>query len=86
MTELARNTFTVTCVKENEDGSADIEVELGAEVKDDIIKEGITFLMIKGIIEGNTEEILRWAQRGKEEERTDTLVEKFSKIYNEDTK
>lgn len=78
MSEIAPNTFTVTCVKENEDGSAVIEVEFGAEVMDSIIKEGITFLMIKGILEGNTEEFLRWAQRGKEEENIDKLVDKFA--------
>lgn len=86
MTELAPNEFVVTCVKENEDGSADIEVEVGSEMKSKISAEGINFLLIKGILEGTTEDILRWAQRGKQEERTDKLIDKFSEVYNEDTK
>jgi hypothetical protein len=86
MDEVAPNAFVVTCVKENEDGSADIEVEVGSEISEKVIEEGINFLLLKGILEATTEDILRWAQRGKQEERTDVLVKKFSEIYNEDAK
>jgi hypothetical protein len=67
MSEIAPNSFVVTCVSENEDGSADVEVEVGSEVKDKLFEEGLHFLLLKGILEGTTEDILRWAQRGKEE-------------------
>lgn len=86
MVELAPNEFVVTCVSENEDGSANIEVEAGPEMQEKIFEAGISFMLLKGILEGTTEDILRWAQCGKREERTDVLVNKFGEIYNEDTK
>jgi hypothetical protein len=86
MTELGTNQFVITCVEENEDGSARIEVEAGAEMQEKIFEEGINFLILKGILGGTTEDILRWAERGKQEERTDELVDEFSETYNEDTK
>jgi hypothetical protein len=86
MNDLVPNEFVVTCVEENEDGSADIEVELGSEMRNRAISEGINFLMIKGILEGTTEDILRWAELGKQKEKTDRLVDAFNEIYNEDTK
>lgn len=78
--------ITVTCVKENEDGSADVEVEVGPEVKDMLIDEGVNFILLKGMLGGNTEDILRWAQCGKQEEQTSISVKKFNENYNEDTK
>lgn len=86
MTDITANGFTVKLISENEDGSANIEIEAGPEMKDKFFSEGITFLLIKGILEGTTEDIFRWAQRGKEEENTDKLVDKFAELYNEDTK
>ena len=86
MADLAPNQFTVTCVKENEDGSADVEVEVGSEIKSKLFEAGLNFMLIKVILEGTTEEILRWAERGKQEENTDRIVDKFGEIYNEDTK
>lgn len=84
--DLAPNEFTVTLVKENTDGSANIEIEAGEGVKEKLIEAGLNFMLIKAILEGTTEEILRWAERGKQEEKTDKIVDKFSEIYNEDTK
>lgn len=84
--DITPNAFVVTCVKENEDGSADVEVEMGSEARQKATEEGITFLMMKGILEGTTEDILRWAELGKQQEKTDKLVNAFNEIYNEDTK
>jgi hypothetical protein len=75
---MDKNTIEVTCVKENEDGSADIEFEVGSEMKEKIVGEGINFLLIKGILGGTTEDILRWADRGKEEEQIDKNVADFN--------
>lgn len=61
------NTFTVTCVEENEDGSADIEIEMGSGMKDKVLEAGINFLLMKSILEGTTSDILNWATRGKQE-------------------
>lgn len=74
MTESKLNEFVVTCINENEDGSANIEVEVGSEMAKIISGEGINFLLLKGILEGNTDDILRWALRGKKDERSDTLL------------
>jgi hypothetical protein len=63
--KLASNSFTVTCVEENEDGSANVEVEMGDEVRSKMFEEGLNFLLIKAILGGDTEDVLRWAQRGK---------------------
>jgi hypothetical protein len=68
MTEIQPNGFIVTCINENEDGSANIEVETGSEMAKIISGEGINFLLLKGILEGNTDDIFRWAQKGKKEE------------------
>jgi hypothetical protein len=62
------NTFTVNCISENTDGSANVEIELGANVSKTIIGEGVNFLLLKAIVEGDTDQILRWSQRGKQEE------------------
>jgi predicted Fe-Mo cluster-binding NifX family protein len=77
MTELGPNEFVVTCVEENEDGSANIEVEAGTEMQEKIFEAGINFMMLKGILEGTTEDVLRWAQRGKQEERTDSIMDRY---------
>lgn len=66
MTEIAPNQFTVTCVNENEDGSADIEIEMGPGMKDKVLEAGLNFLLIKAILGGTTEDILEWSTRGKE--------------------
>lgn len=65
MDKLNTNTFVVTCVNENEDGSAIIEVESDPEMSKVFLSEGINFLLLKGILEGSTSDILRWAQLGK---------------------
>jgi hypothetical protein len=81
------NSFHVTCIEENEDGSATIQIEVESEqMKKHIFEEGINFLLLKGAIGGTTEDILRWAERGKLEENTDRILKDFSEIYNEDTK
>ncbi len=64
---LPANTFTITCVNENIDGSADIEVEMGAGMKDKVLDAGLNFLLVKAILGGDTEQILEWATRGKQE-------------------
>jgi hypothetical protein len=63
---LPANTFTITCVNENIDGSADIEVEMGPDMKDKVLEAGLNFLLMKAILGGTTENILDWATRGKE--------------------
>ena len=86
MHKLAPNEFVVKYVSENEDGSANIEVEAGFEMQEKIFEAGISFMLLKGILEGTTEDILRWAQRGKQQEQTDNaLVNELSEIHNEDT-
>ena len=82
--KIAPNTFTVTCVEENLDGSANIEVELGAGVRDQLSSEGLNFLLIKGIVGGTTDDVLRWAQRGKEQENTDNIMRRFSETRLEE--
>jgi hypothetical protein len=72
MNEFDGNSFVVTCTEVNEDGSAIIEVEAGSEMAKIISGEGINFLLLKGILKGNTDDIFRWAQRGKQEENADT--------------
>lgn len=84
--QLPSNTFTVTHVKENEDGSAIVEVEMGDEVRSKLFEEGLNFLMIKAAVGGTTDDIVRWVQLGKQEERTDELVKNFGEIYTDDTK
>jgi hypothetical protein len=78
--------FTVTVLTENPDGSSDIEVECGSELRTKVFGEGINFLLIKVILEATTDDILRWAELGKQQEKTDRLVDAFNEIYNEDTK
>ena len=64
---LPANTFTVTCVAENIDGSADIEVEMGPGMKDKVLEAGLNFLLMRAILGGTTENILDWATLGKKE-------------------
>ena len=77
----------VTDIIENEDGSADVQFDVSDECDiQQLVGEGLNFLLIKGILNCNTEELLRWAERGKQEEKTDRIVSEFAEIYNEDTK
>lgn len=80
------NEFIVSCVTENSDGSADIQVEMGSDALNSVINAGINFALIKVALDGTTDQIYNWALRGKQEENTDKLVNKFGEIYNEDTK
>jgi hypothetical protein len=52
-------------------------VEAGPEMQQKIFEEGLNFLLLKGILEGTTEDVLRWAQRGKQEERTDSIMDRY---------
>lgn len=74
---IGPNTLTIELISENPDGSANIDVTMGAEAKSTVMSEGVNFLLMKGILGGNTEEILRWAQRGKQEENTDSIMERY---------
>jgi len=75
---MDKNTFEVLCLNENEDGSVDIEVSAEPEMRTQFVEEGINFLLVKGALGGNTEEILRWATRGKEEEQNDKIAADFN--------
>jgi len=80
---MNKDGFEVFCVQENEDGSAVIEVEAGPEMQKQFVEEGINFLLVKGALGGNTEEILRWATRGKEEEHNDKIMADFNEAMLE---
>ena len=82
--KLASNQFTVEVVKENPDGSADIEVEMGPGMKDKVLEAGLNFMLMKAILGGNTEQILEWATRGKQEENTDEIMERFNEARASD--
>lgn len=58
--------FSVKSINENPDGSADIEVEASSLMREKILNEGINFLFIKGILNGTTEEVFCWAEKGKD--------------------
>jgi hypothetical protein len=77
------NQFILTCIEENEDGSANVEVEAGPEMQQKIFEEGLNFLLLKSILEGTTEDVLRWAQRGKQEERTDSIMDRYKQARAE---
>lgn len=81
--DLAPNEFAVTLVKENTDGSANIEIEADTKMKDKFLEEGVNFLLLKGILGGSVEDILRWAERGKQEEKTDEIVKRFNEAVAE---
>lgn len=59
--------INVTEVVEREDGSADVSFEItDNEELRQLAGEGLNFVLIKGILGCNTEELLRWAERGKQ--------------------
>lgn len=76
--KLASNQFTVEFVEENPDGSANVEVEVGDGMKAKLLEAGLNFMLMKAILGGNTEQILEWATRGKQEENTDEIMERFN--------
>jgi len=80
-------TIGIADIIEYDDGSADIQFEVSDEQETrQLVGEGLNFLLIKVMLNCNTEELLRWAERGKQEEKTDHIVSKFGEIYNDDTK
>lgn len=75
---IGPNMLTIEMISENPDGSANVDVTMGSEVKSTVMSEGVNFLLMKGVLNGTTDDILRWAQRGKQEENTDSIMEKFN--------
>ena len=71
------NTLTIEMISENPDGSANVDVTMGSEIKNTVMSEGVNFLLMKGVLNGTTDEVLRWAQRGKQEENTDSIMERY---------
>lgn len=76
--KLADNQFTVEFVEENPDGSANVEVVMGDGIKEKMFEAGLNFMLMKAILGGDTEQILNWAQRGKQEENTDDIMKRFN--------
>lgn len=72
--------FSVQVIKENHDGSAEVEVKYGANVSKTMMEEGVNLLLIKHILEGTTDQIFEWATRGKQEENTDRIIAQFSSV------
>jgi hypothetical protein len=64
--DTAGNSLKVMHVSDNADGSANMEVHAGSKVKEQIYSEGFNFLLIKALLEGTTDQILNWAQAGKQ--------------------
>lgn len=63
--KIEANSFTVTHINENEDGSANVEVEMGIEMRSKLLEEGFNFLLVKAAVGGTTSDILTWATAGK---------------------
>lgn len=79
---VTSNKLIVTCVQENSDGSADIEVEMDEDTKNNVIGEGVNFIIIKGILGGNTEDYFRWVKLGKQQDHD---INRQEKIDSSDT-
>jgi hypothetical protein len=51
-------TLEITYISDNEDGSANVELEMSEAVKHKLIEEGLHFLLIKAILGKKTEDFL----------------------------
>lgn len=66
-------------VTEHDDGSATISVDLDEQGLNLMATKGIEYAILQEML-GNPsmEDLLRWVERGKQEENTDDIVERFN--------
>lgn len=79
------NSFNVTFVEENVDGSANIEVELGSDIQKTLINEGVNFMLLRAALGCTINDVVTWATHGKELSQsspsTETLDEEVKTLY-----
>ena len=76
--DIPSDSFIVTFVKENADGSANVEMEIGSDVRETLFNDGMNMLLLKAALGGTTNDITNWAIRGKQELNTDDIMKRFS--------
>jgi hypothetical protein len=81
---MKKSSFEFSVLKENEDGSADIQIEIGKDHREKVLEAGIYFLLLRGMYNASIEDIFRWVERGKTEENTDRIMKNL--VFDDDTK
>lgn len=70
--------ITVSDVVENEDGSADVSFDIPSKDIPSFVSAGVNFVLIKSIFGNPSDsELIRWIERGKQEERVDSRAEQL---------
>jgi len=74
--------IAVTDITENEDGSANISVDIPMKDVSAFVSEGVKYVLMKSVF-GNPsdDELVKWVERGKQEERVDKRVEELLKDF-----
>jgi len=80
--EYGADELTVTDISENADGSANISVDIPMKDVSAFASEGVKYVLMKSVF-GNPsdDELVKWVERGKQEERVDKRVEELLKDF-----
>lgn len=71
--------FDVVDIIEHEDGSATINVDVDSEMLNQLASKGIEYTILQEMLgHPSMDEILRWIERGKQEENTDDIMKRFN--------
>jgi len=81
---MKKSSFEVSVLKENEDGSADIQIEINGDDREKVLEAGIYFLLLRGMYNASIEDVFRWVERGKSEEKVDRIMENL--VFDDDAK
>ena len=76
--------ITVAEIVENDDGSADVCFDLPKKDVGKFASEGVKYVLLKSVLGNPTDDqLIKWAERGKQEQRTDNKVDQLLKdLYN----
>ena len=74
----------LTDSEENDDGSADVSFEIPKKDVAKFASEGVKYVLVKSVLGNPTDDqLVKWAERGKQEGRTDSKIDELLKgLYN----
>lgn len=69
---------------EESDGSLTISFNADDETRDQLAAKGVEYSVLRGILDyPSLDDLIRWAQRGKQEEKTDDIMKRFNEARAE---
>lgn len=83
LSAASRGINNVETVEES-DGSLTISFNADDETRDQLAAKGVEYSVLRGILDyPSLDDLIRWAQRGKQEEKTDDIMKRFNEARAE---